>query len=362
MYTVMIVEDEPHLLQFLKKKLEASEGFIVKSVCSSPEEAIAAFSVNPVDVLFLDIEMPRMNGIELAKQLLRQKENLRIVFTTAYDHYALDAFQVEAIDYLLKPITDSDIQRVMRRLKKSFPLIQSNKLQSNSGMHSVHCFGCFEVRNNEQQLVRWPTRKAEELFAYFIAHPDRQMSKWELLEQFWTELDEDRGLHHLYSTIYRIKQVLKSLPSSPTIQKVNEGYMLNHYTGLSDLGKLLSFKRDTINAAEPPTEEELHLYHSYAKPLFGCKGYIWSFQVEEHADSLHAWLCERLIAYYCEQKQFEEADRTMRQYVKQHLEDEAMMLKWLRLLGSLQGYESQAAAFRSWCNNRLIAAELPPLT
>lgn len=360
MFTVMIVEDEPHLLQFLKKKLEASEEFTLKSACATPEEAIAAFSANPVDVLFLDIEMPRMNGIQLAEQLLRQKEDLRIVFTTAYDHYALDAFQVEAIDYLLKPITDPDIQRVLRRLKKSLPSMQSNRLPSTN-IPSVRCFGCFEVRNHDQQLVRWPTRKAEELFAYFVAHPNRHVSKWELLEQFWSDLNEDRGLHHLYSTIYRVKQVLKALPSSPTIQKVNEGYVLDLSTDLSDLGSFLAYGRRSIDGAELPTEEELHLYALYAKPLFGDKGYIWSLSVEENADYFHAKLCERLLDYYCEQQQFEEADRTIRQYVKQHLEDEAMMLRWLKRLNSFSEYESHAAAFRSWCNNRLIEAELPPL-
>jgi DNA-binding LytR/AlgR family response regulator len=83
--------------------------------CSNGEEAIEMLSKIRPDLIFLDIEMPRINGMEFAQRLM-EKANPYIVFVTAHEKYALDAFKVQAVDYVLKPINELKIREVMERV------------------------------------------------------------------------------------------------------------------------------------------------------------------------------------------------------------------------------------------------------
>ncbi|MDF2512842.1 MAG: response regulator receiver and domain protein, partial [Herbinix sp.] len=295
MYTAMIVEDEVHILKHLNKMLSAMDAFIVKGAFSTPEEAYTAFPDILPDVVFLDIEMPRMNGIELASRLLAQKSDLKIIFTTAYGNYALDAFEVEAIDYLMKPIMPDRLKRVLERLDKitGVQKAKASLLKENNDF-PVRCFGCFDARDQQQQLIKWSTKKAEELFAYFLVNQGKHISKWELLEAFWGDVEEERGAHNLYNTIYRIKQVLKTLPFSPQIQKINEGYVLEAQENLSDLGQLLKLMKQNRDQAYFSMEAAKTLFFSYATPLFGNKDYFWSLSLQKHVAKEYGRLCSKL--------------------------------------------------------------------
>lgn len=357
MFSVMIVEDEVHILKYMQKKLSAFGDFQVEGAFSTPEEALAGFDGIHPEVVFLDIEMPRMNGIELARRLLAKKSDLHIIFTTAYGQYALNAFEVEAIDYLMKPIVDEDIVRVIRRLNKA---VKGNPPQKDGregkAIFPVHCFGCFEVRDHQQQVLRWPTKKAEELFAYFLVHQGRHVSKWELLELFWADVAEERGLHNLYNTIYRIKQVLKKLSVPATIKKVNDGYILESEKVLSDLEQLLLEKEN--NDFVLPMGEIAELVFSYTTPLFGMRDYIWSLSTQEYVAGVYRKLCKRLLCNYREQDQFQQAEELVRHYITQVVEDEKMMTEWLEILRNWRGHEKKMIEYRSWFNVKLREEEL----
>ena len=107
-----IVDDERLAVQRLTRMLEATGRVEVAGSATDPEDALAYLRTHDVDVLFLDIQMPEMSGFEL---LARLDRNPVVVFTTAYDQYALNAFEVNSIDYLLKPI---DADRLSRALDK----------------------------------------------------------------------------------------------------------------------------------------------------------------------------------------------------------------------------------------------------
>src|SRR5215469_13058454 len=98
---VYLVDDEPLAVERLEWLLRESPGIEVAGSTTDPETAIHFLNGQPVDALFLDIQMPGINGFEL---LARLKEQPSVIFTTAYDRYALKAFEVNSIDYLLKPV------------------------------------------------------------------------------------------------------------------------------------------------------------------------------------------------------------------------------------------------------------------
>jgi len=111
----IIADDELHLAQYLRDKLSKlwPELQIVAMADSGPAAA-AAITEHAPDIAFLDIRMPGATGLQVAEKLTR---NTKVVFVTAYDQYALDAFERDAVDYLLKPVTDERLVRTIEKLR-----------------------------------------------------------------------------------------------------------------------------------------------------------------------------------------------------------------------------------------------------
>jgi two-component system LytT family response regulator len=109
-----LVDDEPLALARLRRLLELSEHVEVVGSTTTPEEAVAALTANPPDVCFLDIHMPRLNGFDVLAKLPCQPI---VIFTTAYEQYALKAFGVNSVDYLLKPVDPESLERALKKVE-----------------------------------------------------------------------------------------------------------------------------------------------------------------------------------------------------------------------------------------------------
>ncbi|WP_289031808.1 LytTR family DNA-binding domain-containing protein [uncultured Paraglaciecola sp.] len=121
----LIVDDEPLALKLLQAKISKIPDIEIVGQCSNGREAIAAIMDLAPDLVFLDIQMPGLNGFDVVKNLQSDVSPL-IVFTTAYEQYALDAFDVHAVDYILKPIDDERITRAIERAKQRVTSTQAN--------------------------------------------------------------------------------------------------------------------------------------------------------------------------------------------------------------------------------------------
>lgn len=116
----MIAEDEAMARKELMYLLQHEEDIILSPHAETGEELIEQYRLHHPDVIFLDVEMPGMSGVEAAKYITKEEEQQPLfVFTTAYDDYAMDAFDVEAIDYLLKPYEETHFKRALKRLRKA---------------------------------------------------------------------------------------------------------------------------------------------------------------------------------------------------------------------------------------------------
>jgi two-component system, LytTR family, response regulator len=115
MHRAYIVDDERLAVQRLARLLAATGRVEIAGSTTDPEEALAFLHANQVDVVFLDIQMPGMTGFDLLARLDRDP---LVIFTTAYDQYALNAFDVSSIDYLLKPIEAERLDRALDKLDR----------------------------------------------------------------------------------------------------------------------------------------------------------------------------------------------------------------------------------------------------
>ena len=115
MMKCIVVDDEKIILDEICAMIGQTEIEIQRSF-QDPHEALENIKALNPDVVFLDIEMPGFNGVELAKKIAGFDPNIQIVFVTAYEQYALKAFEVSAVHYLLKPLTQDKIDEAVKRV------------------------------------------------------------------------------------------------------------------------------------------------------------------------------------------------------------------------------------------------------
>lgn len=114
----ILIDDELPSLQNLQQKIiEFCPDINIIATAQKPEKAIQLIEQLRPDVVFLDIEMPRMNGFKMLEEI--KEKDFDIIFTTAYNHYAIDAVRISAFDYLVKPVAVKDLQNSVGRLLKS---------------------------------------------------------------------------------------------------------------------------------------------------------------------------------------------------------------------------------------------------
>ena len=148
----IIADDEPHLAQYLRDKLSKlwPELQVVAMADSGPAAA-AAIAEHAPDIAFLDIRMPGATGLQVAEKI---PSHTTVVFVTAYDQYALDAFERDAVDYLLKPVTDERLIRTIDKLKaRSEPRNLAPLLQQLSQHLSQHVSQ--QVSGSATRHLRW---------------------------------------------------------------------------------------------------------------------------------------------------------------------------------------------------------------
>ncbi len=124
MIRTIAIDDEPLALQLVNGYINKTPGLENIGSFDNPMDAMEFLSENEVDLIFLDIHMPDLNGIEFTR-LLNNK--VKIVFTTAYERYALEGFKLDVVDYLLKPFGYEDFYKAAEKAKKLIGYEQGNK-------------------------------------------------------------------------------------------------------------------------------------------------------------------------------------------------------------------------------------------
>ena len=117
-FKYIIVDDEQHALDLLSALLKYIPDLQNEGTFTSAFEALSYISTHDINLIFLDIEMPEISGIDFSKRIIELKKNLAVIFTTAHNEYLLDALHVNAVDYLLKPISFSMLQESVERFKQ----------------------------------------------------------------------------------------------------------------------------------------------------------------------------------------------------------------------------------------------------
>ncbi|MDF1699081.1 MAG: LytTR family DNA-binding domain-containing protein [Saprospiraceae bacterium] len=151
----LIIDDEEAARVSLMKLLEwNAPEIVVAACCKSVDEGLEAIGLHHPNVIFLDIEMPVKNGFDLLKEV--QEVNFEIIFITAYDEFAIEAFKQHALAYLLKPIDEEELRIAIKRVKQQLP----NSFNESS---IVKLFDSLKIQQPQLNKIAIPTMEGLEL-------------------------------------------------------------------------------------------------------------------------------------------------------------------------------------------------------
>ena len=147
MIRCIIVDDEPLAVAQLEKYVERVPFLVNVGSCSSAAEAMEILSTGNVDAMFVDINMPDIDGVQFVRSLVNPPF---VVFTTAYSEYAIEGFKLDAIDYLLKPIAFEDFLKASNKLNRIYSM--NNNVQSAVEQGEGVCHDCLFVKSDYRML------------------------------------------------------------------------------------------------------------------------------------------------------------------------------------------------------------------
>lgn len=198
---LLLVDDELIALEELQEALlQIQPGADIRCFDNS-KKALECAGEEEFDIAFLDIEMPELSGLELAKRLKVIQPGLNIVFVTAYSEYALDAFSLYASGYLLKPVQTSHVKEAMTNLRTP-PRYEGDGLR-------VQCFGAFEVFY-QGKPVQFGRSLAKELFAYLIDLKGASANTAQICSILWEDSTDAVRRHHYFRNLMaELKKLLR---------------------------------------------------------------------------------------------------------------------------------------------------------
>src|SRR5690625_5191739 len=313
---VICIDDEKLALDFMTHHLSNIGDIQIMATFQRANEGLKFALEKDIDVIFLDIHMPEMDGLELAEQILAKKPYIDIVFVTAYNEYAVTAFDLNAIDYLLKHVKMDRLQKTVERLLKERKIkkivyADEDKLHIRLGSNVS-----FSTDNKEYTPVKWRTAKARELFLYLLQNNNRFIHKGTLLELLWGEEELDRGYSILYTTVYTVRKALQSYPSHIELDNTNDGYILRLYDVHVDLHEWesqliqLSDEIDDSNIDDFLLAMELN-----SGPYLEEFDYIWIEAEKRRLENKWIVAAQKIVDYYMTIVDYENAIKWLQNMV-----------------------------------------------
>lgn len=216
---ILIVDDEAGALRDLSRAVEKVQPGEELFSARDGETALALCREQALGVVFLDISMPDVDGLTLARKIRSIRPLVNLIMVTAHPNYALDAFRLYVSDYILKPASPEALKRALSNLRNPVDKIQKGLF--------VRCFGNFEVFYDGKP-VRFGRAKIKELFAYLIDRRGTSVTNAELRAILWGDevRHEDKQRRYFAQLIYELQGKLSELGLSDLFLHSRDSYAI----------------------------------------------------------------------------------------------------------------------------------------
>ncbi|MNJ35908.1 Transcriptional regulatory protein YehT [compost metagenome] len=356
---VILVDDERLALDYLERQLMKLAHIELLGKYTNPLIGKEEILQQDVDVIFLDISLPEINGIELAEQILEKKPDIHIVFVTAYNEHAVKAFELNALDYIVKPIIAERLLITIERIHARMGAVSEHEPAPKDDHIRMTVLKQVTIETSPGQftIMQWRTTKAQELFLYLLQHRGQLVRKSALIDLLWPEYEMDKVYSQLYTAVYHIRKTLEPFGDRFQIANATEGYILKIQKVILDaeewesrLETMLPLTSELVD----PCSEVLRLYTGHY--LQECD-YWWAESERQRLKELWLQASFALAKWYENEKLYDQAINSYMAICKQHsLEEEAhlALMKIHDFLGNYhlvqRHYEMLAEIFQQELN------------
>lgn len=355
MFRVIGVDDEKKALNRFERIMKEDVRVSVTGTFTRVADAIEFVRCNPVDIAFLDIEMPGLSGLELAERLAEENPYIEVVFITAYDKYALKAFQAHAIGYLLKPLDYDDVKEQIDNLARK---LGYRRETITSRYLTVKCFGRFLccADENAAEPIRWRTAKAEELFSFLIHYQGKAISKEILIAALWPEAEPEKAANNFRVTCTYLRNTLADKGFANILLRDRDSYLLDTSRLRCDLLLFLA----ATGAASPELSALEDASALYAGGYFEYKPYEWAANMRVRLEKEYKKIQCQIAEGYQAGGETKRACAALEKVLEHDPYDEETVERLLSL--KMQSGDSVSAVkiYREYEQRLLKEMELPP--
>ncbi|HHV10654.1 MAG TPA: response regulator [Clostridiales bacterium] len=351
---IVVIDDDAAARYIAEKMLSKIPEVGAVKAFSNSRDAEGYLLNNPVDVILVDIVIQEENGIQVARYFRSLYPEIIIIFMTSHREYALEAFDLYALDYMVKLIS---AERLNTTIEKAKGYIRSS-IQEQKTL-SVYTLGGCNVKDSSGKPVKFYSSKSEELLFYLLYHHGKIIGKWKIIDDLFPDLTPANGEGYLKTTVYKLRRALNLNDVKDTVIQSNGGYFIDSsqiYIDYIDMKNRIS----RIDRWEPDfLEDGIGAEQLFQGELYGDKDYRWAYDERNCLTNLYKGFAKGLCNYILAENITEKYSSVL--YILKKLQslnelDQETAYLFLRLYASLKDRKAFDGYYGKYCG--LLEEEL----
>lgn len=311
MIKVILIDDERPALRGLEAMLEKYADIEIMGMFLDSHEGIKYVRENAPDIVFLDINIPQLGGIDAASIISNSSPDTDVVFVTAYEEFAVKAFELDALDYLLKPVNEARFEVTLERIRQKRTEKITKKANDCNKKLIIRCLGGFEVGLEGAAPLKWRAEKTKELFAFLLHNMGRNITKDEMLDTLWQKDNPDKAVRQLYNGIYYIRKALIDYGMDRSQISIDGKYHLKTSNTGFDIKDFYRYYKQKNNRMDALGRMEA----LYTGDYLGTLPYDWAILERQHLLEMYIQCTNELSTLYMENERYSDAaDILMKAY------------------------------------------------
>lgn len=268
--------------------------------------------------------MPQAKGIDVASKILDQCSFVDVIFVTAHDQYAIEAFELHALDDILKPIAKERFDKTLSRIIKKHSYTM---LPITGKKFTIRCLGNFQAGWEGQEPIKWRSEKTKELFVFLLHHEGRETKKEKILEAVWPDTDAARAVHQLHNGIYYIRKTLGKYGVDRKLITIEGSYLLKLGETETDV-QLFKKYSQAFSQSDYNLEFLERVEALYVGDYLEGDDWMWADLERERLARNYIEVVQRLSEIYMQNKNFVKAEELLLKAFKKnpYLEDITKLL------------------------------------